>query len=112
MIELGELERHHADFASRNTRVVAVSIEDLDKAKQTQSDFPHLIVLADYERGLSNVVEVIHSGSKPDGEDTSAPTTILIDRGGAVRWLFRPTAMLERLSPDEVLRAIDAHIAH
>jgi alkyl hydroperoxide reductase subunit AhpC len=108
MLELGELERRHEDFARRNWRVVVVSVERPNEAKQTQADFPHLLVVADHERGLSDAVGLIHSHSGPGGSDTSAPTTILIDRQGVVRWLYRPPSAISRLSPDEVLQAIDA----
>ena len=37
MIELGELERRHEDFARRNARVIVVSMEGLDDAKRTQA---------------------------------------------------------------------------
>lgn len=109
MIELGELERRHEDFARRHARVIAVSLEGRDEAQQTQDDFPHLVVLTDQDRTLSETVDVIHRDSRPGGGDTAAPTTILIDRGGTVRWLYRPARAIARLSPDEVLAAADRH---
>src|SRR5438128_1331935 len=105
MIELGQLERRHEDFARRNTKVVAVSVEGTNDAGKTQTDFPHLLVLADQGRGLSEAVAVIHAKSGPGGSDTAAPTTIVVDRDGTVRWLHRPGEVLARLSPDEVLQA-------
>lgn len=39
--------------------------------------------------------------------DTTAPTTILVDGGGTVRCVFRPDSVMTRLSPAEVLAAID-----
>jgi peroxiredoxin len=110
MIELGQLERHHEEFARRNTRVIVVSVEGLDDAKKTQADFPHLVVLSDQKRGLSEAVGLIHPQSAPDGSDTDAPTTILIDRQGTVRWLYRSPEVITRLSPEEVLQAIDQHL--
>jgi peroxiredoxin len=112
MTELGELEAHHADFAKRNARVVVVSLEDPNEAKKTQADFPHLTVVADAGRGLSSMADAIHEKSNPHHDaDTSAPATILIDRQGTVRWEFRPTRFFTRLSPDELLAAIDQHLA-
>ena len=107
MIELVQLERRHEDFAKRNTRIIAVSIEDVDDAQKTQAENPHLTVLADHSRGLSDVVGLIHKGAARDGGDTTMPTTILIDKKGIVRWLFRPGEIIKRLSPDEVLKAVD-----
>jgi peroxiredoxin len=112
MIELGQLERRHADFTRRNTRVIVVSMEGPDDARQTQKDFPDLLVLADKERGLSEAVGVIHPHARPDdGSDIDFPTTLLVDRHGTVRWLYRPPEVIARLSPDEVLQAVDQHLA-
>jgi alkyl hydroperoxide reductase subunit AhpC len=110
MIELGQLERRHDDFARRNTRVIVVSVEGRDDATKTQADFPHLMVLADQGRGLSEAADLIHAHAAPDGSDADTPTTILVDRHGTVRWLYRPREVIARLSPDEVLQAIDLHI--
>src|SRR5689334_19101066 len=110
MIELGQLERRHEDFARRNTRVIAISVEGTEDASKTQADFPHLLVLSDQVRGLSDATGVIHPHSAPDGGDTSAPTTIVVDRHGTVRWLYRSGEVIARLSPDDVLRAVDEHI--
>jgi len=107
MIELGELESHWREFEDRKVRVVVVSVEDLEAAKATQAQFPHLVVVADAGRQLADAVGVIHLHSAPDGSDTAAPTTLLIDGGGAVRWTFRPDRVLSRLSPAEVLAAAD-----
>ena len=41
----------------------------------------------------------------PDGSEVVSPTTFLIDRGGQVRWVFRPRNILNRLSPAELLAA-------
>jgi alkyl hydroperoxide reductase subunit AhpC len=110
MIELGQLEEKHEEFAKRKTRVVAVSIEDQEKARLTQKDFPHLVVVADADRGLSKAVDVIHPESAPDGRDTAAPTTLLVDGAGDVRWIFRAGRVFRRLSPEEVLASVDEHL--
>jgi peroxiredoxin len=110
MIELGQLEAAHAEFDKRRTRVVVASLEDQPTAQATQADFPHLVVVADAERNLAEAVQVIHEQSAPGGGDTTAPTTLLIDGGGTVRWLFRPDRFLTRLDPTQVLAAIDQHL--
>jgi hypothetical protein len=46
-------------------------------------------------------------GREPAGSDTAAPTTFLVDGNGSVRWTFRPDRILTRLSPSELLAAID-----
>ena|ERR1700736_4154235 len=110
MLELGQLEGRHEDFARRNTQVIVISIEGPDKAKETQADFPHLLVLSDQSRTLSEAIGVVHPHFAPDGGDTDDPTTILVDRYGVVRWLYRSGEVIARLSPDEVLQAIDQHM--
>jgi peroxiredoxin len=107
MIELGQLESRWQDFESKNVRVVVVSVEGAEEAKATQADFPHLIVIADDGQGLTDAAAVLHPHSGRSGEDTSAPTTFLVDRTGTVRWAFRPDRVFTRLTPAELLAAID-----
>ncbi len=107
MVELGELEKHHDDFARRNVRLVVVSNDSQATAAKTQADFPHLVVIADTEQSLAKAVQVIHPGAARDGSDTNAPTTFLLDGEGRVRWLFRPDRFLERQAPADLLAAID-----
>ncbi len=110
MTELVQLERRHDEIAKRNARVIAVSVEGLEDARKTQAEFPHLAVISDEALGLSEAAGLIHPHAAPDGGDTDVPTTILVDRGGTVRWLYRSPSVIERLSPDEVLQAIDQHL--
>src|SRR5262245_35305453 len=110
MVELGQLERRHEDFAGRNARVIVVSVEGADDARKTQSQFPHLQVLSDEGLGLSEAAGLIHPHAAPDGADADVPTTILVDRRGTVRWLYRSPSVIARLSPDEVLKAIDRYL--
>ncbi len=107
MTELVQLERRHQDFAKREARVIVVSVEGRDDAAKTKADFPHLTVLSDESRGLSEAAGLIHPHAGPDGGDVDVPTTILVDRRGTVRWLYRSPSVIVRLSPDELLGAID-----
>lgn len=108
MDELRELDKRHEEFAKRNVRVVAISNDDQAKAKLTQAEVPHLVVVADTAQNLAKAVQVIHPGMGPAGSDTNAPTMFLIDGAGKVRWLFRADRFVERLPPETVLSAIDA----
>src|SRR5262249_7654231 len=110
MIELGQLERRHEDFAKRNTRVVVASVDNLDVSKKTQSDFPHLIVLSDEGKGLTNALGILHAKAGPKGEDIDAPTSFLVDPRGGVRWIYRSPQFIARLAPDELLQVIDQHL--
>jgi peroxiredoxin len=107
MSELGQLEANRQEFEKRKVQVVVISVEDQEKAEATQKDFPHLVVVSDADRQLSEAVAVIHPRSALDGGDTSAPTTLLVDGRGIVRWTFRPDRFLTRLRPAEVLAAVD-----
>src|SRR5689334_383348 len=110
MVELGQLEAQHEAFARRGVRIVVVSIEPAKEAEATQRQFPHLVVVADENRGLTGAVEAVHAGAGPDGADIAMPTTLLVDGHGTVRWIYRPGSFLGRLSPSDVLAAIDAHL--
>jgi peroxiredoxin len=110
MTELVQLERRHEEFPKRNARVIVISVEGADDARKTQADFPHLTVLSDEGRSLSEAAGLIHPRAAPDGGDADVPTTMLVDRRGIVRWLYRSPSVIARLSPDDVLRAIDQEL--
>jgi peroxiredoxin len=110
MIELGQLEAKHEEFEKRQTRVIVVSVEDQEAAKKTQAEFPHLVVVSDKDRGITNALDVIHEKSAMDGSDTSAPATLIIDKSGTIRWTFRPERFFTRLSPAEVVAALDKSV--
>lgn len=107
MIELVQLEKHHEEFAGRGVRILVASQESQEDAAKTQTQFPHLLVVADADHKLISAAGVLHEHANPDGGDAAAPTTILIDRSGIVRWLFRPDLVLTRLTPAELLKAVD-----
>ena len=107
MIELGQLEAHHDEFAKRHTRVVAVSVDDLEDSMKTKQKVPNLVVVADADHKLVDAVQVLHAGAGEHGEDVAAPTTILVDKHGVVHDLFRPTNVGSRLSASEVLAMVD-----
>ncbi len=112
MIELGQLERHHDDFDQRQTRIIVGSTENTGDAKKTQADFPHLLVLADSEHGLIDALGIMDPRPSPvTGASMAAPTTLLVDKNGVVRWVFRPSRVIERLSPTELAAAIDQNLA-
>jgi peroxiredoxin len=111
MIQLGQLEARHEDFAKRNARVVAVSLDNVEESAKTQDKFKDLVILSDADKSLANAAELIAPPQQHslDGGETLAPTTVLIDRDGVVRWVSRKANYLERPTPDEVLSALDEH---
>jgi peroxiredoxin len=110
MVELGRLEEQHAEFDRRRTRIVAVSSDDRAEAAKTQKDFPHLVIAADQGHNLIKTVEVVSDIANPTGKDIAAPTTMLIEKAGIVRWLFRPDRYIVRLTPAELLDAVDKNL--
>ncbi|MEX2121249.1 MAG: redoxin domain-containing protein [Pirellulales bacterium] len=108
MTELGQLEAEYREFEKRKARVVVASLEGHETAKVTQAAFPHLVVVADTDRNLAEALDVIHRQSAPNGGDTAAPTTIVVDGGGTVWWTFRPQHIFGRPSPAQVLVALDS----
>ena len=107
MIELGELEKSWREFDKRNTRVFAISIEPREQAQATQAQFSHLTVVSDADRKLVEAFAALDPGHAPDGGDTALSTTILVDGKGTIRWVYRPERATTRLSPSEVLAAVD-----
>jgi peroxiredoxin len=107
MTELVRLEEEWRQFEDRKVRVLVVSVEDREAAEATQKQFPHMVVVSDAERHMAEAVDAIHVGAGPGGADALAPTTMLVDGGGTVRWVYRPDRVTTRLSPAELLAAID-----
>jgi peroxiredoxin len=110
MVELGELEKEHEKFDSRGVQIVAVSLDGLEDSARTQEKLKHLVIVSDKDKNLAHAAEVIAPQHAPDGAETVAPTTVLIDRGGKVRWVFRPTRYINRLTPDELLSAVKTNL--
>jgi peroxiredoxin len=107
MIELGQLEKHHAEFDANGVRIVAVSLDDVPESLETQNKFPHLTILSDRDQSLARAADVIGPHHSPRGEITVSPTTVLLDKSGEVRWLFRPDRYTTRLAPQDLLAEID-----
>jgi peroxiredoxin len=111
MRELGQLEERHRDFEERDARVVAVSLDGPEDAKKTHDRFQNLRVVADRDGSLIRPLGFLHEGAHgPSGEETAAPTTVLIDRQGVVRWLYRADRYIERLPPRQLLEAMEKYL--
>lgn len=63
--------------------------------------------MADSDHKLVDAVQVLHVGAGEHGEDVAAPTTMLVDKDGVVRALFRPTSIASRLLASDVLEMVD-----
>lgn len=98
------------EFDKRKVRIVAVTLEDCNDAEFTQKQLPRLTVVSDSEQKLTGAVQAVDVGANPNGGDLAAPTTILLDGEGTVRWMFRPERYIVRISPEEILAAIDERL--
>jgi peroxiredoxin len=107
--ELRELERQHGDFDQKQVKLYVISNDDLTAAKQTQAEMPHLIVLSDADQSAARALQLIHPRASNTGEDTNAPTTILVDDQGKVRWIARNRNFLQRFTTKQLLDVIDQH---
>ena len=70
--------------------MLVVSIEDVATAQQTQRDFPHLTVVSDEQRELSDAAELINRGFAPDGGNCATPTILLVDNSGTCAGCIAP----------------------
>lgn len=59
---------------------------------------------------MAKTFEVLGPNHGPDGNLTLSPTTMLIDKAGIVRWIYRADRFIERLSPDQLLEAAKTHL--
>ncbi len=89
---------------------MAVSNDPQDVAQLTQSDFPHLTIISDDQQVVAKALDMLHPGMGPDGTDTNAPTKVLVDGGGIVRWVYRDENFVERLPAERLLQAADANL--
>jgi alkyl hydroperoxide reductase subunit AhpC len=87
--------------------VVVISDDDLEAARLTQADFPHLVVVSDADQNIAKALDVIHKGAGRDGGDANAPTTFLVNGLGQVKWYFRPDRFIGRLPVDDLLKSIE-----
>ncbi len=110
MIELVKLEEQHKEFDSRNTRIIAVSLDGLEDSSKTQAKFPHLVIASDSNQKLAKAADVLGPHHAPDGKETTAPTTVLIDNKGIVRWVFRPDVYITRLSAADLTAKVDEYL--
>ena len=107
MIELGELDKRQREFAERKVSVLCISIEDQESASEIERRFSSLTVLSDVPGEFSKGLDLILANGSPYGTPAMAPTTVLVDATGIVRWIYRPPDVINRLPPDELLARID-----
>lgn len=109
--ELGLTAKLHGEFARRNVKVLALSvdeigrhqawIDDINDTQQTSVDFP---IIADADRSVSTLYDMIH----PNANDTlTVRSLFVIDPNKKLRLSITYPASTGR-NFDEVIRVIDS----
>ena len=109
--ELGRTAALSGEFAARNAKAIAVSVDsvedhlrwvpDIAEVAGVDVDFP---IIADEDRSVSQAYDMIHPG---EGDTSTVRSVFLIDPSNTVRLTIPyPTAVGGHLT--EILRALDA----
>jgi peroxiredoxin len=106
IFELVGLDGLSPELQNRQVRIIAISHDDYEETQGSQNSFPHLAFVADSAGKMARALAVDCPVAGPGSRETNAPTTMLVDGGGIVRWIFRPERYDVRLSPEEVFRAV------
>ena len=109
--ELGMVAHLRPDFAKRNTKVIALSVDPLDRHKgwakdieETQGEKLNFPLLADGDRKVSELYGMIH----PNADSTATVRSVfVIDPNKKVRLTLTYPAPTGR-NFDEILRVIDS----
>ena len=109
--ELGMAAKLTADFEKRNTKVIALSVDDLERHKgwikdinETQNCEVQYPILADADRKVANLYEMIH----PNADNLlTVRSVFIIDPVKKIRLTLTYPASTGR-NFDEILRVIDS----
>src|SRR5699024_8235689 len=109
--ELGETGLLKEEFAKRNTKIIAISVDsvvdhkewskDIESAWNSPVNFP---IIGDGDRTVSNLYDMIHPG---EGDSSSVRCVFLIDPDKKIRMTLTYPKSAGRNFP-EILRVIDA----
>jgi len=109
--ELGRTAELNAEFAKRNTKTIAVSVDPLESHKGwagdikdvggTDLNFP---IIADESRNVAHLYDMIHPG---EGDTSTVRSVFIIDPNNKVRLTLTYPKSVGR-NFDEILRVIDA----
>lgn len=109
--ELGRVAQLKEEWAKRNAKVIAVSVDpvedhntwksDIEEVAGTKVDYP---IIADSDRKVSELYDMIHPGA---GDTSPVRSVFLIDPAGKVRLTLTYPKSAGR-NFDEILRALDS----
>jgi alkyl hydroperoxide reductase subunit AhpC len=109
--ELGYTAKLKGEFAKRNAKVLAVSVDDVDSHKRWSGDIEetqgvqvNFPILGDPDRKVSNLYDMIH----PNANDTlTVRSVFIVDPNKKIRATITYPASTGR-NFDEILRVIDS----
>jgi alkyl hydroperoxide reductase subunit AhpC len=109
--ELGRVAQLKDEWARRNTKVLAVSVDALEDHEAWKSDIEDVAgtpvdypIVADKDRTVAELYDMIHPGA---GDTSAVRSVFLIDPAGKVRLSLTYPKSAGR-NFDEILRALDA----
>jgi len=105
--ELQGLGAELSEAEKAGVEIVAVS-PDPNEQSHKMAEGLHLgyRFLADRDLAVSRRYGLVHPRGGPNGEDVPRPATIVLDRGGVVRWVSVSRNFQVRPDPGDVLRAV------
>ena len=109
MAELQGLGAITHELEAGGAEIVAISPDPNERSQQLADRLKvGYRFLADTDLTVTRRLGLIHHGGGADGKDVPRPATVVIDRGGVVRWTFFADNVQDRPDPREVLRALGA----
>ena len=109
--ELGRVGQLSEEWAKRNTKVIAVSVDsvedhnkwrsDIEEVGRTTVDYP---IIADPDKKVSELYDMIHPGA---GDTSTVRSVFIVDPSNKVRLILTYPKSAGR-NFDEVLRVLDA----
>jgi len=109
--ELGAFSARRADFDKRNTKLIAVSVDDVDSHQRWKSDISetqgaelNFPIIGDADRKVADLYDMIH----PNANDTlTVRSVFIVDPNKKVRLTLTYPASVGR-NVDEIVRVLDS----
>ena len=109
--ELGAFSARRADFDKRNTKLIAVSVDDVDSHQRWKSDISetqgaelNFPIIGDADRKVADLYDMIH----PNANDTlTVRSVFIVDPNKKVKLTLTYPASVGR-NVDEILRVLDS----
>jgi alkyl hydroperoxide reductase subunit AhpC len=109
MNQLREFAQHKADFDRINTRIVALSVDDVEHAHETWDKAANrqLPILSDPGAKVVREYGLLHADGH-SGQDIAIRTTIYLDGNGVEQWRRVSTTAMDVPRVKEVMDRIQA----